>query len=234
VYPDEYEAFLAAMALVNFDLGHILSSSCLLKTNFYDRLVHATVAPLVLIFACAGTFLVAKRRNQSSDSAGPIVKHKHLSVALFIVFFVYSSVPFAVFQTFVCDSLEGDKVYFRADYSIACNTERHEACKMYAGLMVFVYPVGIPALFAFWLVQHRRELQKPDRETVSGLMSFRSIWVAYKPSRYYYEVVECGRRIVLTGVAVFVLPGSAEQVAFVLFSALVFVLVSEALSPFNS
>ncbi|CAN0526923.1 unnamed protein product, partial [Scytosiphon promiscuus] len=66
------------------------------------------------------------------------------------------------------------------------------------------------------------------------LKSYRALWAAYKPSRYYYEVVECGRRIVLTGAAVFVLPNTAEQVAIVLFFAVVFMLVSESLSPFQS
>ena len=232
MYPEEYESFLSAMALVNFDIGFILSSSCLLATDFYDRLVLATVAPMVILLVCAGTFVVAKNRN--SNSAGPIVKHKHVSVVLFIVFFVYSSVSFTIFQTFVCDSLDDGLSYLRADYSLTCNTERHTAYLLYASVMVCVYPVGIPAFFAFWLVRHRRELKKLDRETVSDLRSYRCLWAAYKPSCYYYEVVECGRRIVLTGVAVFVLPDSAEQVAIVLLLAVGFVFVSESLSPFKS
>lgn len=106
------------MALVNFDLGSILSSSCLVTTDFYDRLVLATVAPMAIVVGCAGTFTVAKMRNRSSPSAIPIVKHKHVSIVLFLVFFVYSSVSFAVFQTFVCDSLYDGKAYLRADYKV--------------------------------------------------------------------------------------------------------------------
>ncbi|CAN0493977.1 unnamed protein product, partial [Scytosiphon promiscuus] len=54
------------------------------------------------------------------------------------------------------------------------------------------------------------------------LKSYRCIWGAYKPSCYYYAVVECARRIVLTGAAVFLLPDTAEQIAIVLFVAVVF------------
>ncbi|CAM9541659.1 unnamed protein product, partial [Laminaria digitata] len=234
VYTDEYQDFLAAMALVNVDIGYILSSSCLLATDFYNRLVLATVAPMVICLACAVTFFIAKMRNRTSNTAGPIVKHKHVSMVLFVVFFVYSSVSFTIFQTFVCDSLDDGNDYLRADYSITCNTERHTAYTACAWLMVLVYPVGVPAFFAFWLVSHRRELQNPRRETVSSLKPYPSLWAAYNPSCYYYQVVECGRRIVLTGAAVFVLPGSAEQVAIVLFLAVAFMLVSEALCPFRS
>ncbi|CAM9337471.1 unnamed protein product, partial [Laminaria digitata] len=234
VYPEGYESFLSSMSLVNFDFTAILSSSCLFAPDFFDRLVLSTVAPLVMLLACAVTYNIAKTRNRNSNTAGPIVKHKHLSIVLFMVFFVYSSVSFTIFQTFVCDSLDHDKAYLRADYSIACFTKRHKAYQIYACLMVFVYPVGIPAFFAFWLVSHRRQLKNSNREIMSDLKSYRALWGGYRPQCYYYEVVECGRRIVLTGAAVFILPGSADQVAIVLLFAVVFMFVSESLSPFNS
>ncbi|CAM9493608.1 unnamed protein product, partial [Laminaria digitata] len=234
VYPEEYESFLSSLSLVNFDFSFFLSSSCIFTPDFFDRLVLATVVPLALGFAGAVTFCIAKIRNRGSITAGPIVKHKHLSIVLFMVFFVYSSVSFVIFQTFVCDSLDDGKAYLRADYSIICFTERHKAYRMYASLMIFVYPVGIPAFFAFWLVRHRHQLQNSDRETVPDLKAYRYLWRAYKPCCYYYEVVECGRRIVLTAAAVFVLPDTAEQVAIVLFLAVIFVFVSESMSPFKS
>ncbi|CAM9368546.1 unnamed protein product, partial [Laminaria digitata] len=234
VYPDEYEAFLSKLALVNLDIGSLMSSSCLYATDFYGRLVIATVAPLVILLVCAGTFIIALMRNEDSISAVPIVKHKHVSVGLILVFFVYSSVSFTIFQTFVCDPLDDGNAYMRADYSITCYTETHTAYRIYAGFMLCVYPVGVPAFFAWWLVQHRQELNTPGRETIPELQSYRCLWAAYKPSCYYYEVVECGRRIALTGAAVFVLPGRAEQVAIVLFIAVVFMFVSESLSPFES
>ncbi|CAN0365910.1 unnamed protein product, partial [Scytosiphon promiscuus] len=159
VYPDEYEEFISGISLVNFDISYVLSSSCFLSTNFYDRLAIVTVAPIVIISACAGSFLVAKRRNPSSDTAGSMVKHKHVSAALFIVFLVYSSVSFTVLQAFVCDSLDDGNSYLRADYSIVCNSEKHQTWLLYAGVMVFLYPVGIPAVFATWVVRHRRELE---------------------------------------------------------------------------
>ena len=202
--------------------------------DFYDRLVVSTVAPLFVLLACVGTFFVSKTRNRHCTTAGAIVKHKHVSVGLFVLFFVYSSVSFTIFQTFVCDPLDDGNAYLRADYSITCYTEMHTTYVVYASLMLVIYPVGIPALFAWWLALNRRELQKPGRETMSQLQSYRCLWAAYNPSSYYYEVVELGRRIVLTGVAVFVLPDSAEQVAIVLFFAVVFMFVSESISPFES
>lgn len=99
--------------------------------------------------------------------------------------------------------------------------------------MVCVYPVGVPAVFALWLARHRLDLVKDDRETIAHLEPLSDIWAPYKPSRYYFEVVECGRRIALTGIAAFVPRENTAQIPSVLLFAVVFVFVSEALSPFE-
>ncbi|CAN0486036.1 unnamed protein product, partial [Laminaria digitata] len=54
----------------------------------------------------------------------------------------------------------------------------------------------------------------------------------YNPSCYYYEAVECSRRITLTEAAVFVIPNSRDQIAVLFVLAILFTFISEALSPF--
>ena len=44
-------------------------------------------------------------------------------------------------------------------------------------------------------------------QSISGL------WEPYRSERFYYEVVECGRRIMLTGVVVLFFPDDAAQIA---------------------
>ena len=60
---------------------------------------------------------------------------------------------------------------------------------------------------------------------------FNGVWVAYKPSRYCYEVVECGRSTSLSVNAAFVRANSAAQVSIAFVFAVVFVFISEASSP---
>ncbi|CAM9428829.1 unnamed protein product [Scytosiphon promiscuus] len=232
VYPDAYQKFLDALLPVNLDIGSILSYSCLVTTGFYDRLVIATIAPVAVLAALGATFFVARRRNAGSLLALRTVRHKHLSAALFVMFFVYSSVSFTVFQTFVCETLDDGVSYLRADYSLTCDTPAYRWFRVYAAIMVCIYPIGIPATFAVLLGRNRRDLRDANRDKMAHLEPLVDLWGAYKPSRYYYEVVECGRRIMLTGVAVFVLPDSAAQIAVVLLLAVVFLFISESLSPF--
>ena len=66
------------------------------------------------------------------------------------------------------------------------------------------------------------------------LEPFSGIWSQYRPSRYYYEVVEFGRRIALTATASFVPANSVAQIAVVLLVAAVLLFVAESMSPFSS
>lgn len=65
------------------------------------------------------------------------------------------------------------------------------------------------------------------------LQPFSGLWAAYRPTRFYYEVVEYCRRVSLTGIAVFIFPGSAAQIAVVLLMSVVFSFISETLQPFS-
>ncbi len=98
VYPEVYDKFLSVINLVNFDLGLIPSVSCVVNINFYGRLLFATLAPLAVLGALGLTYVVARSRNRDSPEGLQAAKRKHLSVALFVMFVVYSSVSFTVFQ----------------------------------------------------------------------------------------------------------------------------------------
>lgn len=233
-YPDMYQDFISKLKFINVDIGFFVSSSCVMSTNFYHRLLFSTILPLVVVLVVAVSYLVAKKRNKSSERALRAVKHKHLSAVLFVAFFIYSSASSMIFQTFVCDKLDDGVSYLRADYSLTCSGSQYASYVVFAIFMVVVYPIGIPFGVAIWLDGHKGELQKSDRDSIPGLAPFSGMWAQYKLSRYYYEVVEFGRRLALTGVAVFVLPGSAAQIAFVLLLAAVFLFVSESLSPFEN
>ena len=236
-YPPAYETFLAALSVVNLNLGFILSLSCVVETSFYVRLILVTIAPIAVLGVLAITYLVAMIRNGHSIDAMRVARNKHLSVGLFLLFVVYSSVSYTIFQTFGCDPLDSGVTYLRADYDLVCWTRTHIAYTTYAGIMVLVYPVGIPAVFAWMLFTNRDDIKsvaeisngsrvQPESEAIKDL------WAPYKPGRYYYEVIECGRRIALTGLAVFIYPGSTAQVAIEALLAFVFYSISEIMSPF--
>ncbi|CAM9273146.1 unnamed protein product [Ectocarpus sp. 4 AP-2014] len=235
-YPGVYEDFLNAVDVVNFDLGSVFAAACLVSdVDFHARLLVSTIGPLVVAGSLAITYRIAVRKHSASDGAAAIetIRHKHVTGFLFLTFLVYSSVSSMVFQTFACETLDDGIEYLRADYRIHCTDAKHKAFEVYAGFMIFLYPVGIPLLYAVMLFQRRDVLadacaDKTVAQPIAGL------WESYKPERFYYEVVECGRRILLTGVVVFIFPNTAAQIAITLLIAFFFFAVFEILSPYSS
>ncbi|CAM9924542.1 unnamed protein product, partial [Ectocarpus sp. 4 AP-2014] len=151
-----------------------------------------------------------------------VVKRRHVGVLVTASFLIYSTVSTIVFQTFACDTLdELGKTFLRADYSLECYTPEHKLYRGYAGIMILVYPIGIPLLYAWLLFRHRHRIYpkqalrdgvSPERRLVDKKIAHTVLlWQAYRPSRYYYEVIECARRLLLTGCLVFILPNSAGQ-----------------------
>ena len=155
-FPDGYQRFLEGVNFFNFDLSWVFSVGCFLEVDFHDRLLWTTIAPVVLMGLLGGTYAVAlHRHHRSPETILRDIRHKHVSTALLVTFLVYSSVSYVVFQMFSCDALDDDKLYLRADYRLECDSLKHRALQVYAGLMIFLYPVGIPSLYGFVLFCNR-------------------------------------------------------------------------------
>lgn len=234
-YPALYKEFLATLDIFNLNVGFVLSLACILHTNYYHQLLYATLGPMVLFMALAGVYTIAKKRNGHSPAAQRTVKNKHLCIALFVLFFVYSSVSHTIFQVFVCETLDDGVTYLKADYSLTCTTTNYRIFKIYAAVMVVIYPVGIPAIFSWWLFRYRAILSNRSAESkdLEKLGALRHLWEPYKPSAFYFEVIEYVRRVVLTGLSAFIFPGSSAQVAIVLLITASFASISGVLSPFR-
>ncbi len=235
-YPDVYQRFLDLLDVFNFDFTWILSAGCVVSVDFHDRLLASTIPPLVALVFLAGTYAAAVRINKGVPEALEIVWKKHVSMVLLLTFLVYSSVSSVLFAAFACERLDDANVYLRADYQIKCNSSEHIAYEVYAGIMMVLYTVGIPALYGYLLFRYRKVLKKDRaaREECPDVATISDLWRPYKPSAFYYEVIECGRRILLAGVVVFIEPNTSAQIAVTLAMAFVFVVISEALAPYAS
>lgn len=238
-YPSLYEDFLGGLSsIVGLELGTILSTGCVIDFDFHGRLLFSTLGPLMALGIVGVTCSVAVYRNRDSQEAIQRIKQKHASMALLITFLVYSSVSSTVFRMFACEGLDDGNIYLRSDYNIECDSRQHRALQVYAGIMIFVYPVGIPALYAFLLFANRGAIKDGHRREHGELSIYvevmSDLWKPYTPECFYYEVVECARRIALTGIVVFIYPNTAAQVAVTLALAFIFFVVSESMAPYAS
>ena len=235
-YPYEYQRFLDGVKLLDFDLGWMLSASCVVNIDFHDRLLFATIGPIVVILLLGMTYYIAARRNRQSQGALQSVQHKHLSAVLLLTFFVYSNVSSMLFQNFACEHLEDGKLYLRADYRIECDSATHKKLQAYAAIMIIMYTLGIPVFYATLLLRNRDILKtdEPSRNNCSRVLPTSSLWRPYKARVFYFEAIECIRRALLVSVVVFFNPNTASQIAVTLILAFTFVVVSESLDPYAS
>lgn len=234
-FPPMYEIFVTSIDLFSMNLGYILSFACIAETNYYDDLMYATIGPIVVLAGLYGVYRIAKRRNRHSETAMRAVQHRHVSIAIFVVFFLYSTVSRIIFEAFDCEKLDNNVTYLKADYSLICTSTEHRAYVAYAIVMIFVYPIGIPGVLSWWLWRNRGILKHESSQTsfARTLQTLRDLWEPYKPEVFFFEIVEYTRRFALTGLSVFILPGSTAQVAVILFLTVSFGLIAEVLSPFR-
>eukprot|EP00752_Nemacystus_decipiens_P008150 g7289.t1 len=276
-YPANYSRFLMWIDVVNFDLGSILSASCLVgRVDLYQRLLLTTLTPLGLVLVLVCTYWVAKRRA-GTGSASVLARRaawtRHMAAGLLLAFLVLTSTSTVVFQIFACDeeAVEGES-YLRADYSLSCDAKRRMWYKVYAGVMILVYPIGIPLMYAYILWTNRESLNpktQPDGGAVDPQASRRPrralsrmdnthtakespaelkerlrkrslnpdllpsmfLWKDFGGSLYFFEVIDCGRRILLTGALVFIAPNTATQAAVACMLAFASLLGFELLRP---
>ncbi|CAN0046228.1 unnamed protein product, partial [Phaeothamnion confervicola] len=238
-YPPVYQNFLTVAGIVSINLELVVSLGCLISIQFYDYLLLVTIAPLIVVALLGLSLALARRRLAHAAEVGPrrssfsavvalpsmdspwdSAVGKHAFVFLTLTFLIYSTVSTAVFQTFACDDLRGAGAaqYLRADYSIQCYTPTHTVYMTYAAFMALVYPIGIPLVYGWMLWAQRRRIAvsratMPEAERLADptIRMTRFLWQPYKREVFWWELFECVRRLCLTGVLVFILPGTPGQ-----------------------
>lgn len=102
--------------------------------------------------------------------------------------------------------------------------------------MILVYPIGIPSLYFVLLYKNKHSLSEPNTDRFGNreIMPYVFLWRDFKPNMYYFEVIECFRRVLLTGAIVLIDPGSSVQITFACLMAFVSLLVFELIRPHSN
>ena len=115
------------------------------------------------------------------------------------------------FEAFSCHHFKDGTSWRRADVSIPCNTPEHAQASQLALFVICCYPAGVPILFALLLHCARRAILSGRPTSLSTAIAF--LHREYRPRRYWWELVEMLRRLLLVGVLVVIRQGSVEQLA---------------------
>ncbi|KAG5177756.1 hypothetical protein JKP88DRAFT_264944 [Tribonema minus] len=220
-----------ALAAIKTNTKHAVLSNVLLAI---------TLAPLGVLALLGLAYMLSSYRSRARGRQGRLYSlfvEKGAMLALSFSFLIFSTTSTVVFQTFACDDnleRQNGHSYLYADYSVECYTPQHTHYRIYAASFVLVYPVGIPLTYFVLLRRHRKAIANVSDADPSGrtslgtrsslgaqssrvvlhqdLQSCAFLWQPYKRDAYYWEVVECVRRLLLTGVLVFIWPGKCTHV----------------------
>jgi len=157
-YPRIYHDALRWIgSIAQVDLPQAMPIGCIFETGFMASLVLKTALPLAVMLALAFTSSMLRRCG----------KHDVASLCssgwFYLLFLIYPSASSAIFQAFVCDSLEDGTPLLRVDYAVTCWEGSHVTAVIYALFMVLVYPLGTPLLYAAIIYANSDALEKIQR-----------------------------------------------------------------------
>jgi hypothetical protein len=134
-------------------------------------------------------------------------------------------------------------MFLVADLSIDCESSRYETGVVIAVVMIFVYPIGIPAFYFYSLYKKREEINNRrqlamivDGKPVlpDGLIVLEFLFRAYRPEFWYFEVFETYRRLVMTAILSVIATGSSGQIVCAMTLTLVFIKFYDEFKPYDS
>ena len=124
-----------------------------------------------------------------------------------------------LFHFLKCDSFPDlNDEFLMKDYRLSCNGTRYTNHKIYVILMILVYPFGIPFTYYFLLWQVRdivgnkeriKEEKRLDYPTVGHVLF---LFESYRTELYFWETIECLRRLGMSSLLVILPEESIMQV----------------------
>jgi hypothetical protein len=137
-----------------------------------------------------------------------------------------------------------------ADYSVSCSSEKYRFGFVWACVMIFVYPIGCPAYYFYLLFNVRHEITSRSEEVSlerveslditdkararqQKLISLKFLYESYHPWFWWWEIAETTQRLVLTGILVLIVQGSAVQIIVGSLLTLTFLHLYARYEPFS-
>jgi len=252
-FPPVYSTVISFLSGVfSFDFISFMPIGCIFPSSHYTLLLSYTLVPLSLSIMLVGWY---NKLKKETDEKSISLRNTLFELFLALTFLLLPSISVKVFTTFACQEFDDGTSFLKVDFSLDCQSPEHTFYKTFAGLMVCVYPVGIPLMYFILLFRTRQQLKagqvKKEKEmsrdsaleealkkreeneekdkTVKAL-SF--LYDSYQPKFWWFEIFETLRKLALTGFLVFIAPGTTAQVVVSLVMSIVALVVYALTQPF--
>ncbi|GBG34875.1 G8 domain-containing protein DDB_G0286897 [Hondaea fermentalgiana] len=202
----------AAEIILNGNFGallNIFSLGCAVHVNLYVTVIVVTLWPLLFALVLVGAVVLC--RLVAPDTT--VSRDLSINVFTEIIVLMYPGISGTILSVFVYDSISHyeqdaagnpDPLPYRIlqqDSTIDFDDDLSKAMRVYAGIMVFVYPLGVVALLAAGIsFQRTSKGSRTPEQGVRGMLvvAAQVVQHRYKPGRGWYACIELIRRLMLT------------------------------------
>ena len=127
------------------------------------------------------------------------------------IFLIFPGLVVKIFKLFDCTEILNIK-YLTADLSIQCYQGEHLSYSILGYVLIAFYVFGIPIYTFYVLYKNRASLYDQDHpEFWSSRRRYGGVFSQYEEEFWYWEVVEMGKKVALTGGLIVVAKGSSAQ-----------------------
>jgi hypothetical protein len=206
-----------------------------LKTFHQTWIVEVIVVPVIMILFVV-CFWLYRRLDQGDPAAANV---RLLEESFFVLFLIYPFVTNKMFSILNCRVLDDKLEVLAADYSIDCNTPKHDAYEIVSRMLIVTFSMGVPFGLMLALARHRRsriaqsdtpmmeyiqrrvmtELKLSDLSEIRAVIidlklgkRFGSLVNAYKPGYFVTEALDMLRKLMLVGILTVLDLGTTSQV----------------------
>ena len=172
-YPYPASGFVNSLSVFGLELLSLVPPECIQSDwTFYDKLLFKTLSPFAVVFAfaCFHAYVQPTR---------DIAVVKAIGWSTMFLELVLPTIASTISETFVCEKFDApDGARLRVQLTLACDATDLSATdddlamrasmKIYAGLMMAIYPFGVPLLLLAVLFYHRGDITRTMRIVKKG------------------------------------------------------------------
>eukprot|EP01041_Mallomonas_annulata_P004083 gene4083-8120_t len=264
------ENFKIVVSAIQANIGVLFSSqfskftdsfSCTTETSDHtSELIILTIGPIVLSLIWLLTYYIITIAMKSfSNHFLKNLRIHFVFIFLLGAYLILPGVSKSVVESFPCKNIDPDGATGRSVYilsvdpSIDCTSSRYKLGVLWAVIMIFVYPVGIPCMYYLLLFRYKDEIKKSKtsslyvestlnstststcKKSLYGTISALSfLYIDYEPQFWYWEVIETFRKLALTAILSVISDSIGVQLIYGILVQIVFVKVYAYYLPYES
>jgi len=224
-FPSPFKEMLGLFSIFSLDFLALECVSDGVEQRYFTTVILWCVIPIIMLAMIGGVGVVRWMRvSRNSDEAEDVVKivNQHVTLSLLLTYLVLPPVANKQLQALDCIPRHADDSrWLRVDTAINCDSAEYQNFLATVGCFIALYQL-IPVLWLFLLYQKRHLLDPPtsnhderlglfvrDKNPELGFLRF--LFIDYKCDRWWFEVAEMYRRIVMIGVLPLASPVNATR-----------------------